>query len=80
MPRSNMHRQLGVIAGSCDEFAKTAIRKTGTGILRNGADDVGFTALDQNFGDDFADASTARDGVKMALSLGTGVGDKIGCR
>ncbi len=77
-PRSDMQRKLGIIAGPCDELAKAAVRKAGAGILRDGMDDVGFAALDEYRGDDFADRPTKRDGVKMTLALGAGVDDKIG--
>src|SRR5258708_3430742 len=77
-PRSNMQRKLGIIASSHDEFAKAAIRNAGTSILRNGMDDVRLTALDEYFGDCFANCSTLRDCVKMTLALGTCGGDKIG--
>src|SRR5258706_7217210 len=77
-PRSNMQRKLGIIAGSHDELAKTTFRNAGTSILRNGMDDVRFTALDEYFGDYFANCSTLRDCIKMTLALGTCVDDKIG--
>jgi hypothetical protein len=76
--QSNMQRELGIVAGARDELAKAAIRKAGAGIPGNRMDDVGFTALDEYFGDDFADCSPKRDGVKMALALGAGVDHKIG--
>ena len=78
MPRSNKQRKLGIIASSHDEFAKATIRNAGASILRNGMDDVRLTALDEYFGDYFANCSTLRDCVKMTLALGTCVDDKIG--
>ncbi len=77
-PRSNMQRQLGIIASSHHELAEAAIRNAGTSILGNGMDNDSFTALDEYFGDYFTDGSTLRDGVKMTLALGTCVGNKIG--
>ena len=44
---SNLQRKLGIAAGSHHEFAKAVVRNAGTGILRNGVDDNGFTALDE---------------------------------
>ncbi len=64
-PRSNMQRQPGVVARARHEFTKTLIRNAGTGIFGNGVDNDSFTALDEYFGDDFADGSALRDGVKM---------------
>ena len=59
----------GIIAGPQHQIAKAAVRDAGTSILRNGMNDVGFAALDQYFGDHFADGSALRDGVKMTLAL-----------
>src|SRR5258708_32020205 len=77
-PRSNMQRKLGIVARSYDELAKTTIRNAGTSILRNGMNDVRFTALDEYLGDYFTNCSTLRDCVKMPLALGSCADDKIG--
>jgi len=54
-PRSDMQRKLGIVARAHDEFAKAAIRETGAGIFRDRMDDDRFTALDEYFGDRFAE-------------------------
>lgn len=66
-----MQRKLGIIASSHDELAKATVRNAGTSILRNCMDYVGFTALNEYFGDYFANCSTMRDCVKMTLALCT---------
>src|ERR1700704_801764 len=77
-PRSDMQRKPGIIASSHDELAKAGIRNAGTSILRNCMDYVRLTAVDEYFGDCFADCSTMRDCVKMTLTLGPCIGNKIG--
>ena len=78
LSRADPQRELGIVDGASDQLAKTAIRKAGAGVVGDGTDDVGFAALDQYFGDRFADRSTMRDGLKMTLALGTGVGNEVG--
>ncbi len=77
MSRSDMQREPGIIAGPCDEFAKTVIRNTRAGVLRNGMNNLGLAALNQYPGDRLADGPALRDGMKMTLAPGTGVENEI---
>ncbi len=75
---SDPQRELRIVDGASDQLAKAAIRKAGAGVVGDRADDFGLAARDEDFGDRFADRSTMRDGLKMILALGTGVGNQVG--
>src|SRR3954464_5242893 len=77
-PHADMQRKLGITTRSLDQFAKAIVRNAGAGILGNGMDYAGLAAFDKYFGDYFADRSTVRDCLKVILTLGTCVGDKVG--
>ena len=68
-PLADLQRKLGIAAGAHHEFAKAVVRNPGTGVFGNGVNDNGLTAIDEYFGDHFADGQTLRNRLKVTLAL-----------